>query len=138
MYLRPNNCFHKFYGIKNPSPEKCQFSSYLVVALTHWYVCTNLDIYVLSWREQVNFQWGDDEVRFVLDQHTELDFLSASSLKQQSVDSHVAPLRHIILIVLLYIPKPTSYPSVENCHLKIKTNILCNGQYIITINSLWG
>ena len=38
MYLRPNNCFHKFYGIKNPSPqwpEKCQFSSYLVVALTH-------------------------------------------------------------------------------------------------------
>jgi hypothetical protein len=35
MYVRPNNCFHKFYGIKNPSPEKCQFSSYLVVALTH-------------------------------------------------------------------------------------------------------
>jgi hypothetical protein len=34
MYLRPNNCFHKFFGIKNPSPEKCQFSSYLVVALT--------------------------------------------------------------------------------------------------------
>ena len=39
-----------------------------------------------------------DEVRFVLDQHTELDFYSASSLKQQSMDRHVAPLRHIILI----------------------------------------
>jgi hypothetical protein len=23
----------------------------------------------ISWREQVNFQWEDDEVHFVLDQH---------------------------------------------------------------------
>jgi hypothetical protein len=38
----------------------------------------------MSWREQVNFQWDDDEVLFVLDQHAELDFYSASSLKQQS------------------------------------------------------
>ena len=37
----------------------------------------------ISWREQVNFQWDDDEVRFVLDQHAELDGNSASSLKQQ-------------------------------------------------------
>jgi hypothetical protein len=40
----------------------------------------------------------NDEVHFVLDQHTELDFYSASSLKQQSADRHVAPLGHIILI----------------------------------------
>ena len=53
----------------------------------------------LSWREQVNFQWDDDdEVRFVLDQHAELDFYSASSLKQQSAGRHVTPLGHIILI----------------------------------------
>ena len=39
-----------------------------------------------------------DEVRFVLDQHTELDFYSASSLKQQSAGRHVAPLELIILI----------------------------------------
>jgi hypothetical protein len=32
----------------------------------------------ISWQEQVNFQWDDDEVRFVLDKHTELDFYSAS------------------------------------------------------------
>jgi hypothetical protein len=38
----------------------------------------------MSWREQVNFQWDDDEVCFVLD--------------QQSEDIHVAPLGHIILI----------------------------------------
>jgi hypothetical protein len=36
----------------------------------------------ISWREQVNFQWDDDEVLFVLNQHVELDFYSASSLKQ--------------------------------------------------------
>ena len=52
----------------------------------------------ISWRVQVNFQWDDDKVRFVLDQHAELDFYSASSLKQQSVGRHVAPLEHIILI----------------------------------------
>jgi hypothetical protein len=38
------------------------------------------------------------EVRFVQDQHAELDFYSASSLKQQSADRHVAPLGYIILI----------------------------------------
>jgi hypothetical protein len=39
-------------------------------------------------------QWDDDEVRFILDQHAELDFYSASSLTQQSTDRHVAPLGH--------------------------------------------
>ena len=39
-----------------------------------------------------------NEGRFVLDQHAYLDFYSASSLKQQSADRHVAPLGHIILI----------------------------------------
>ena len=34
------------------------------------------------------------EVHFVLDQRAELDFYSASSLIQQSVDRHVAPLTH--------------------------------------------
>ena len=48
--------------------------------------------------EQVNFQWNDDEVRFVLDEHAELDLYRASSLKQQSADRHVTPLGHIILI----------------------------------------
>jgi hypothetical protein len=38
---------------------------------------------------------------FVLDQHAELDFHSASSLKQQSADRHVAPLGHIIQSCLL-------------------------------------
>jgi hypothetical protein len=58
------------------------------------------DVSPISWREQVNFQWGDDdddEVHFVLDQHAELDVFSASSLKQQSVGRHVARLGHILI-----------------------------------------
>jgi hypothetical protein len=37
----------------------------------------------ISWWEQDNFQWDDDDVRFVLDQHAYLDLYSASSMKQQ-------------------------------------------------------
>ena len=46
---------------------------------------------------QVNLQWKDDEVRFVLDQQAELDFYNASLLEQQSTDKYIAPLGHIIL-----------------------------------------
>ena len=56
----------------------------------------------ISWQEQVNFQWGDDEVFFVLDQHALLDFYSASSLKQHSAGKYVIPLGHIILITMVY------------------------------------
>ena len=39
----------------------------------------------ISWPDQIIFWWDDDdEVLFVLDQHTEQDFYSASSLKLQS------------------------------------------------------
>jgi hypothetical protein len=58
--------------------------------------CCLTIITAISWREQVNFQWDDDEVRFVLDQHAELDFFSASSMKQQSAGRYVALLGHII------------------------------------------
>jgi len=34
-----------------------------------------------SWRDKIRY-WGDDDVRFVLDQHAELDFYSANSLIQ--------------------------------------------------------
>ena len=46
-------------------------------------------------------------VRFALDQHAELDIYSASSLKQQSADRHVAPLVHIILILSQPVFAPT-------------------------------
>jgi hypothetical protein len=53
----------------------------------------------ISWRAQDNFQWDDDEIRFVLDQHAEFDFFhSSSSLKQQFACGHVVPLGKIILI----------------------------------------
>ena len=46
-------------------------------------------------QEQVNFQ-RDDEIRFELDQHTKLDFNTASPLEQQFANRHVASL--IIMI----------------------------------------
>ena len=64
-----------------------------------WHVYSAFSIFPdISWREQVNFLWDIDEIRFVLDQHAELDLYCASSLKQQSAGKHVAPLTHIILI----------------------------------------
>ena len=51
----------------------------------------------LSWEEQVKF-WWDDNGCFALDQHTELYFLSGSSLKQQFAGRHVIALEHITLI----------------------------------------
>ena len=65
----------------------------------------------ISWREQVNFQRDDDEVRFVLDIHAELNY-SASSLKQQSEGRHVSPLGHIILIL--------SQPVFALCFLMLR------------------
>ena len=49
-----------------------QFSSYFMVRTSY-------------------FEWKDDEIRFALDQHTELDFYSASRLKQQSAGRHGIP-----------------------------------------------
>ena len=67
--------------------------------MSEW-VLLNANFSAISWPEQVNFQWDDDDVvRFVQDQHAELDFYSASSLKQQSAGRHVAPLGNIILIL---------------------------------------
>ena len=48
----------------------------------------------ISWREQVIFWRVYNDVGFVLDQHDELHFYNASSLKQQSIDIQVASFRH--------------------------------------------
>jgi len=47
---------------------------------------------VISRQEQVIFRWDDDDVHFVLEQHAELDFYSATSLKQQLAGRYVAPI----------------------------------------------
>ena len=72
----------------------------------------------ISWREQVHFQSNNDEIRFVLKQHPELDIDSASSLKQQSAGRHVAPLGHIILIP----SQPVFALSPECCVLREATH----------------
>jgi hypothetical protein len=72
--------------------------SYEACCVIHSRTLSALIVGILLCREQVNFQWDDDEIRFVLHQHAELDFYIASSLKPQSANRHVVPLGHIILI----------------------------------------
>ena len=48
---------------------------------------------------QVTFWWDNNGIHFVLDQHTELEIYSASSLKQQSTVRYVIPLGYIILLM---------------------------------------
>jgi hypothetical protein len=68
------------------------------ICRSSWYIAAHVwKIYDFK-IEVVPFIIDDDEVCFVLDQHDELDFYSAISLKQQSAGRHVAPLGHIILI----------------------------------------
>ena len=54
--------------------------------MTKWLLFNaNLTIFQLYQGEnKLTFHWDDDGVRFVLEQHAELDLDSASSLKQQS------------------------------------------------------
>ena len=58
-----------------------------------------INVLAISWREQFTFRRDDDDVRFVLDQHAQLDFYIASSLKHQSAGRHVAPRGQIIPIL---------------------------------------
>ena len=67
---------------------------YSIFSIIQWLLFNT----AISWREKFNLQSDDDEVRLVPDQHANLNLYSASSLKQQTVDSYVAPLEHIILI----------------------------------------
>jgi hypothetical protein len=56
----------------------------------------------ISWREQVNFQWDDNEIRFELDQYVELDFYSTSSLKQQSTDRPMNWFTWYLIPIIIY------------------------------------
>ena len=68
---------------------------------------------VLNIPRQSGIRVIDDDVRFVPDQHTEMDLYSASSLKQQFAGRHVDPLGHIILIL--------SQPSLCSFSLRLRT-----------------
>jgi hypothetical protein len=76
------------------------FDSSIIEWMSKWLLfhANSAIVLDISWREQVNIHWDYDETRFVLDQHTYLDLHSARSLGPQSVNRHVAPLGHIIMI----------------------------------------
>ena len=71
-------------------------------------------------RQQINYQWDDDEARFVLDQHTEFDCYSASLLTRQSrvdmslhstyyADSEATHTNVIVFGLTLPVLEPTIY-----------------------------
>ena len=90
-------------GQKNMNfPNVCRFNKSQTSQSREWVsdccLTPTQQFFSYRWRERVNFQLDDDEVRFVLDQHAYFDFYSASSLQQLSTDKQVATLSHIILI----------------------------------------
>jgi hypothetical protein len=75
----------------------------------------------ILWWEQINFWWNHgDDFRFLLDQHTKLEFYSASSLKQQSKGRHVPPLGHIILTPIQPVFWFYNVP-LNDCELNLQT-----------------
>jgi hypothetical protein len=80
----------------------------LVLVLFVWGIFVTLCVTVTN-----IFQWDDDdEVHFTIHQHAELDFYSASPLKQQSMGRHVATHGHIILI-----PNQPVFDLSPSCYL---------------------
>ena len=78
----------------------------------------------ISWQEQITFRW--DEVHFVLKKHDDLDFHWAYSLKQQSMDRHIAPLGHIILN-----PSPPVFALTPSCCV-LYSRKTANTKFLVT------
>jgi hypothetical protein len=68
--LKFNEVSSSFFAVKNV------YESNIYTCInSEWLLFNQFSNFsAISWREQDDFQWDDDEVRFVLDQHAELDF----------------------------------------------------------------
>ena len=82
-------------------------------------------------------EWWGTDVRFVLDQHAELGFCSASSLKQQYEHRHVDPFGHII-----FIPNPLGFALTPICCVlseeTANTNFIVFGLNRPGFEPMWG
>ena len=65
--LKGNNCFKTYNFLIKVENVQMVYS----ILGSEWASVVSAS----SWREQTKFQWYDDEVRFVLDQHAELDVI---------------------------------------------------------------
>jgi hypothetical protein len=92
IYLDPG-VFHFIWFLLNYKDFTKSLISYNIYELL--LIKDSMFDFVFNLKHRVD---DDDDVLFVLDQHAELYFYSASSLKQQFADRHIAPLGHIILI----------------------------------------
>ena len=82
IYLWENNALHPIYFWSNIIPyffrysrQKHHKASLTLINCFEWVsdccLAPTQSFSAISWREQINFQWNDDEVRFVLDQHAQ-------------------------------------------------------------------
>jgi hypothetical protein len=69
------------------------FAVKAIIVVSDCYLTPILQFFQLYHGEnKLILKLDDDEVRFVPDQHADMDLYCASSLKQQSADRYVAPL----------------------------------------------
>ena len=63
--------FYRTYNTRKADPSITSILCELVgeTIISEWVICSLTPTAAISWLEQLNFQWDDDEVRFVLDQH---------------------------------------------------------------------
>jgi len=57
--------FSNVYLLSQPGVCYNNYGSEKVIVIQH----QRSNLSAISWREQVNFQWDDDEVRFLLNEH---------------------------------------------------------------------
>ena len=96
----------------NVNPEICSFTP-------------NEQFFVYTMARTSYIQWAD--LHFIINRRSQLDFYSASSLKQQYMDRHVAPLGNMTLIP----SKPVFAFILKCCMLKLVR------RQQISIHSLW-
>jgi hypothetical protein len=101
MSLISRSCknYHIIFNVGTPSLEARNIrlvniiDSVVVHVPRIFIVVLNIrHLFVTKKKKKKKERQHDDEVRFVLDQHAELDFYSASLLKQKSAGRHVTPL----------------------------------------------
>jgi len=85
----------------------------------------------ITWKEQVIFQWDDNDVSFVVDQHAQVHFYSAISLKQQFVGTQT----HYQSLLLLF---SAIVLNVEAAHINFIVFCSTGPGLESTIYHTWG
>ena len=84
-----------------------------------YYLTPNEQYFSYTMTRTSYIRWGDNDIRFVLDQHAWFDFYSASSMKRQLIGKYISSLGHIILISSQSVFTPSAARLAEKQHILI-------------------